>query len=94
MSSQNSKIDNIDVNGMVEGISYFLIDDSEADIPTPFKECLEQDKLDYSLDSLKIVDKYLEKVRKEPKIKILSDEEFTVINNLAGCLDRLFRQVV
>lgn len=55
---------NIDVNLAVFGISSFLLDDTNIEIRTPFKQYLKQNKLDYSLESLKIIDDYLEQVRK------------------------------
>lgn len=52
---------------MVSAVSSFLLDDTGVDIPTPFKQYLKQDELDYSLESLKIVDDYLEQVRRRKK---------------------------
>jgi len=67
----------IDINLMVFGISGFLIDDTDVDISTPFKAYLKQDKLDYSLESLKIVDDYLEQVRK--RRKKLKEQEYNKV---------------
>ena len=48
---------------MIAPVADFLVDDMNADSPTPLKEFLETQKLDYSMESLKAVDSYLEKVR-------------------------------
>lgn len=48
----------------VKAIAAFLIDDTGSDLPTPLKEHLVPKKLDYSLESLKHVDAYLDVIRK------------------------------
>ena len=65
------------VTETVAAIAQFLIDDTGSDLPTPFSEFLDPNKLNYSLDSLKHVDSYLDHVRK--KRKSLSDEQFTKV---------------
>lgn len=63
-----------DLTETVAAIAQFLIDDTGSDLPTPFKEFLDSNKLDYSLESLKYVDSYLDKVRK--KQNELSDDQW------------------
>lgn len=59
----------------VIAISNFLIDDTGSDLPTPFKDRLATTKLDYSPESLKVVDDFINSIRN--KIKDLSDNEYT-----------------
>ena len=68
------------INQIVAGMASFLLDDHGSELETPLKEYLEIEKLDYSLDSLNIVDQYLEKV-KENRAQ-LSDDQYpwTTIN--------------
>lgn len=61
----------------VIGIASFLLDDHDLDVKNPHKEWLNVGKLDYSFESLKEVDDYLEKLKKARKT--LSDEEYTKI---------------
>lgn len=56
-----------DLTETVKAMSIFLVDDTGADVPTPLKEHLNTRKLDYSLESLKCVDAYLDVVRKNRK---------------------------
>lgn len=53
-----------DSNEMVVAMSQFLINDTGSDLPTPFKEFLDPTKLDFSIESLLVVDSYLSKVFK------------------------------
>jgi hypothetical protein len=56
-----------DVTKYVSAISLFLINDTGSDLPTPFKEKLIPSKLNYTLESLKHVDLYLDEIRKNRK---------------------------
>lgn len=47
----------------VASLAEFLINDTKSDLPTPLKEHLEPNKLDYSLESLKLIDVYLDEIR-------------------------------
>ena len=53
----------------------FKTEDSDSDLP--LREHLEEDKLDYSLKSLSVIDKYLDVVHK--KKKNLSDDDLSKI---------------
>lgn len=66
-----------DLTETIAAIGQFLIDDTDSDVPTPFKESLDSSKLDYSLESLRRVDSYLDKVRENREE--LSDEQFTKV---------------
>ena len=66
-----------DLTKTVSAIAQFLIDDTGSDLPTPFKEFLNPTKLDYSLESLKHVDSYLDQVRK--KKRKLNDDQVTKV---------------
>lgn len=66
------------VTETVNAISQFLIDDAGSDIPTPFKEFLDSKNLDFSLESLKAVDFYLNEVRKR-KVKLNQDQLIKVV---------------
>jgi hypothetical protein len=74
-----------DLTLSVAAIADFLIDDTGSDLSTPLKDSLDISKLDYSLESLKHVDLYLDQVRK--KRKNLTDEQFTkvVVRSGAYC---------
>ncbi|MES3032234.1 MAG: hypothetical protein V4699_03270 [Patescibacteria group bacterium] len=51
----------------IASVAAFLVNDSGSDLPNPLKEFLNSSKLDYSLESLKYVDSYLNEVRKNRK---------------------------
>ncbi|MFA6552537.1 MAG: hypothetical protein WCT19_03505 [Candidatus Paceibacterota bacterium] len=53
-----------DSSQIVAAIGQFLIDDTGSEMPTPLKEFLDAKKLDFSIESLKNVDLYLDQVRK------------------------------
>ncbi len=71
-----------DLNKTVEAIAQFLIDDSGSDLPTPLKEFIDSAKLDYSLESLKHVDSYLDQVRNQKKN--LNRDQLTKVIARAG----------
>ena len=54
-----------DVNADVASLGHLLIDDTGSDLENPLKSFLLSGSLDYSLESLRFVDKYLDEVRKE-----------------------------
>lgn len=54
-----------DINLDVASMGSFLVDDKEADLENPLKEHLSSEKLDYSPESLKYVDSYLDAVRND-----------------------------
>ncbi|MCX6752356.1 MAG: hypothetical protein NTZ87_02540 [Candidatus Nomurabacteria bacterium] len=56
-----------DLSKTVVAVGQFLIEDTGSDMPTPLKEFLDPKKLDFSLESLKLVDSYLDEVRKQEK---------------------------
>lgn len=70
------KLSEKDLNPVMASVASFLIDDRGVDVETPFKEYLNKNKLDYSLESLKKIDDYLEKVRNEDKKNKLSAKEW------------------
>lgn len=82
----------IDTNLIGLGISSFLLDDTDVEIPIPFKQYLKQDKLDYSLESLKIVDDYLEQVRKR-KNELKEQESDKVILRCGAYCGEVMRRL-
>lgn len=75
-----------DENDEVESIALLLVDDNNNNV---LKQYLEVEKIDYSVNSLKIVDNYLDKVRKK-----LSEEEIKkVILRCGTYLGRVIRKV-
>ncbi|MBM3252852.1 MAG: hypothetical protein FJZ16_01185 [Candidatus Omnitrophica bacterium] len=79
--SINEVLDGSKVNDVVSDLSYALIDDRGMDSEVPFKKQLGINKLNYSLESLKIVDQYLNYVRANKNT--LKKEEF--ISVVARC---------
>ena len=71
------KSDDSELNLNIAAMAHFLVDDKGADTETPLKKYLAFDKLDYSQESLKYVDEYLEEVRKNKKD--LSDTQIATI---------------
>lgn len=67
-----------DLTPTVAAIAAFLLDDTGSDLPTPLKEFLDPQRLDYSLESLKLVDTYLDKIRKNKKL-LTEDQLIKVI---------------
>ena len=76
---------------IVSSMGMFLIDDSLTDTSTPLKEYLDTSKLDYSLDSLKLVDQYLDKVRENIK-SFTSDQHIKVIARCGAYCGEVIRK--
>lgn len=72
----NEKLEGHLVNDIMADLSYALGDDKGMDSETPLKSELAIEQLNYSLESLKAVDAYLNKVRSN---KINEDEKTSVI---------------
>lgn len=68
---------NNETNEIVHAIAMLAINDKGADMETPYKEYLKSEMFDFSLESLKYIDEYLNKLRK--KVKLLTDEQFTKV---------------
>lgn len=66
-----------DLTATVSAIAEFLIDDSGLNFPTPLRGNLKSSNLNYSLESLKVVDSYLDEVRNNRKN--LTDEQILKI---------------
>lgn len=66
-----------DTDFVVGTIATFLLDNLRAEHPVPFKDKLDSSALNYSIESLRSVDEYLQHVRSH--LKKLSDEEHTKV---------------
>lgn len=55
------------IQATVSEIASYLINDEHASHPTPLKQYLDHQKLDYSLNSLKLVEEYLLQIKKHRK---------------------------
>jgi len=71
-----------DLAETVPAIALFLIDDTGSGRPSPLKEFLDPKVFDYSLESLKHVDIYLDEVRKRKK-QFTEDELLNLLMTLA-----------
>lgn len=58
-------------------MSTLLLKNEDSSLDTPYKRYLEEDKLDYSLESLIVIDAYLSEVHK--KKKTLNDDDLSKI---------------
>ena len=68
-----------DLTSTVAAIGMFLVDDTGSKLPTPLKEFLVPSKLDYSLESLKHVDSYLDEIRKKVIRSAFTNEQLSKV---------------
>lgn len=72
-------------------IAHFLIDDKESGFPLPMRDYLDAVKLDYSLESIKEVDSYLEHVYKD-KDKLTDEQLLKIVLRCGGYVGEVIKR--